>query len=80
MFVADCNSNILQFLIDNGASVDLCTKTKSSPLRAACFAGGLNCVHILVEHGANVNLTNMYNSTCLMIATYNGNIIFNYWA
>ncbi|XP_050524337.1 protein fem-1 homolog B [Daktulosphaira vitifoliae] len=63
---------IVKILLENGAFVDYCTKTKSTPLRAACYLGRLDIVKSLVENGANVNATNIFNSTCLMIASYRG--------
>lgn len=67
---------IVKVLIDNGAIVDYCTETKSTPLRAACYLGRADIVKVLIEHGANVNITNIFNSTCLMIASFKGTLYY----
>ncbi|XP_050427498.1 protein fem-1 homolog B-like [Adelges cooleyi] len=63
---------VVKTLLANGANVDYCTKSKSTPLRAACYLGRIDIVSYLVQNGANVNTTNIFNSTCLMIASYRG--------
>lgn len=77
IFLGSGHLEIVKTLIENGANVDSCTKTKSTPLRAACYLGRSDIVKYLIEHGANVNVTNVYNSTCLMIASYKGNLFNN---
>lgn len=67
---------ITEYLLVKGANVDFCTKTKSTPLRAACYLGRADIVDCLIEFDANVNMTNIFNSTCLMIASYKGKYIF----
>lgn len=62
-------------LVEKGATVDYCTTTKSTPLRAACYFGDEAIVEYLIQNGADVNKTNVFNSTCLMIASYKGKII-----
>lgn len=50
------------------------TKTKSTPLRAACFDGRLDIVKYLIDHSADIHIANKYNNTCLMIAAYKGHL------
>ena len=63
----------MQLLIEQNANVNSTTKTKSSPLRAACYDGHLEVVKYLVEHNADIELSNRYGHTCLMIAAFKGN-------
>jgi len=63
---------IVRSLIQEGSIVDHETKSKSTPLRAACFEGRLEVVQLLCGAGADVNKANKYNNTCLMISTYKG--------
>lgn len=79
-FTGSGHLDIVKILIDKRANVDHCTKTKSTPLRAACYLGRKDIVQYLVENGADVNITNIFNSTCLMIASYKGKIIVYYYS
>jgi Fem-1 family protein b len=74
-FTGSGHLDIVQVLLGCGATVDLCTKTKSTPLRAACYIGREDIVECLIQYRADVNRTNIFNSTCLMIASYKGKII-----
>lgn len=64
--------NVVKLLVQSGANVNHQTKTKSTPLRAACFDGRLDIVKYLVTHNADINLANAFNNTCLMISSYKG--------
>ncbi|CAF0795524.1 unnamed protein product [Didymodactylos carnosus] len=64
--------DIIQMLIDRGANVNHYTKTRSTPLRAACFSRRLDIVKYLIDHGADVNIVNSRNHSCLMLASYKG--------
>lgn len=48
------------------------TRTKSTPLRAACYDGHVEIVEYLVNNGADVEIANRHGHTCLMIACYKG--------
>ena len=56
---------ILKYLIQSGADVNACTKTKSTPLMMACKCGLLNAVTFLTEHGANMALKDSDGYTAL---------------
>ncbi|XP_023336354.1 protein fem-1 homolog B, partial [Eurytemora carolleeae] len=63
---------IVSLLLLQGARIDHETKTKSTPLRAACFEGRLDIVSFLCEQGADIERGNKYDNTCLMISCYKG--------
>uniref|UniRef100_T1H6N6 Protein fem-1 homolog B n=1 Tax=Megaselia scalaris TaxID=36166 RepID=T1H6N6_MEGSC len=65
------NLEIVKLLVQKGADVNHTTRSKSTPLRAACFQGRLD-IKYLVHHGADVNLINNFNNTCLMISAHRG--------
>lgn len=63
---------VVQLLVQHGASVNSTTRTNSTPLRAACFDGHYEIVRYLVQHGADIEVANRHGHTCLMIACYKG--------
>jgi len=64
--------DVVKYLIKSGAQVNSTTKTKSTPLRAACYDGHLQIVQYLIENDADVEIANRHGHTCLMIACYKG--------
>ena len=64
--------DVVKCLIKHRARVNSTTKTKSTPLRAACYDGHLDIVKYLIERGADVEIANRHGHTCLMIACYKG--------
>lgn len=62
----------VKLLVLNGANPNHCTRSKSSPLRTACFHGWKDVVLCLINYGADVNVANSDGCTCLMAAAYNG--------
>jgi len=62
--------NIVRALVELGAKVNCCTKSQSTPLRAACYDGHLDIVSYLVSVGADLEIANAYGHTCLMVACY----------
>lgn len=65
---------VVKALVRSGADVNHATRTRSTPLRAACFDGRLDIVKYLMEHGADPHQANKYNNTCLMIAAFKGHL------
>ena len=62
-------------LVAAGADVNHTTKTKSTPLRAACFDGRIEIVKYLIDVGnADFNIANKFNNTCLMIAAFKNHV------
>ena len=57
--------DIVKYLIEKGANVNIQDDDGDSPLHDACFMGQLEAVKYLVEHQANVTATNKRNETPL---------------
>ncbi|CAF1196158.1 unnamed protein product [Didymodactylos carnosus] len=66
--------NIVKLLIFHGANINHCTRSKSTPLRAACFFNRLEIVKCLIENGADVEQVSLEKNTCLMISSYRGHL------
>lgn len=67
--------NVVRTLINkHNAYVNSTTRTKSTPLRAACYDGHLDIVKFLIENGADIEIANRHGHTCLMIACYKSHI------
>ena len=54
--MGDC-TELIRFLLQNGAAVDCRDQNKRTPLSWAAEYGGLNTVKILLENGAEINST-----------------------
>ena len=65
-------------LVKAGANVNHCSKTKSTPLRAACYDNRLDIAMFLVCHGADISIANDFDNTVLMAAAAKGyiNMVF----
>jgi len=48
------SSDIVQYLLENGANIELTTNMNETPLYIACENGHLNVVKMLLEHHANI--------------------------
>ena len=48
------HSEILSYLISNGADIEMADKVGDAPLIIGAYKGHMSCVSILVEAGANV--------------------------
>lgn len=67
------NYEIVPFLIDLGADVNIQTDSGMTPLMLACRQEAPDIVQFLIEKGADVNDRNIHNKTALMLATESGN-------
>ncbi|CAB4029249.1 Ankyrin repeat-containing domain, partial [Paramuricea clavata] len=56
---------IVKYLVEHGADVNLYASRSDSPLHTAASSGSLEIVKYLVEHGANVNLNSSIVGTAL---------------
>jgi ankyrin repeat protein len=75
LFTASSNghADVVSFLIERGANVDLCGMDGMTPLFAAVQEGHSNVVEELLAHGANANLATSNNGlTPLYIASDEG--------
>ncbi len=68
------NTNIVHFLLANGANPDLASKNDFhvSPIHSACAISNYDIVEILIKSGANVNARQMQGVTPLHSAAHNG--------
>ena len=60
--------DLVQLLLQHGATVDLATGSNSTPLRGASFHGFLKVMDILLDNGANVNTPNSVGQSPFLIA------------
>ncbi len=49
-------SNIIQFLVENGADVNILNKENNAPINSTILTNNLHCTKILIDHGANLEL------------------------
>lgn len=61
-----------EYLLENGARVDLRNEAKETALMGAAFRGNLAIVMMLLRHGANPDLENAKGLSALGIATLFG--------
>ena len=73
MAVSLTYTELVVLLLEYGADINHSTKSKSTPLRVACFDGKQQIVQLLLEHGADVNIPNKFQNTCLMLTSFLGN-------
>jgi len=65
--------DVLQYLIDYRAKLDIPDKQGSTPLLHACWTEHVDCALALIDAGADVNLASQYGRTPLMYAVMKGN-------
>lgn len=68
----DRRDETVQFLLNNGADINLCNKNGYSPLYLACFDGHHSTVEILLKNRANINSCSKNKTSPLYIACLNG--------
>ncbi|XP_063983689.1 ankyrin repeat domain-containing protein 29 isoform X3 [Diachasmimorpha longicaudata] len=66
--------DIVNLLIEHGATVDSCSIDGGTPLFVACQCGHLDVVESMIERGANVNAHMKDGATALFIASQNGHV------
>lgn len=67
------NSEIMQFLLDQGANAELATSGGSTPLiYSAKWLGNYNCAAGLVRHGVGLDAFDVYGCTALWHASRQG--------
>jgi ankyrin repeat protein len=66
------HTEILKFLLENGANADLATNDGYTPLHWAAFRNTPECVTLLVAHGAALNAVDKYGRTALWCASHQG--------
>lgn len=67
------SSDMVKFLLDNGAKVESKNIQDETPLMIALYMGNTNTVLHLLNKGANVNTKDNNEVSVLMIAAYTGN-------
>lgn len=63
------HSDIVEFLIGQGANLHNKNKQNYTPLHWACYIGHLNVVKILVHYGADIFAKNDYDETPIYCAS-----------
>jgi ankyrin repeat protein len=66
--------DMVRFLVDQGANVDLANKKGESPLLFSCYDGNLSDVKFLIESGANLEAKNNLGHTPLHKAAMGGHL------
>ncbi|OUM69395.1 hypothetical protein PIROE2DRAFT_50243, partial [Piromyces sp. E2] len=70
------NYDIVSYLIDNGANVNLYNIDQQTALMYACKERNLEIVKYLIDHGADINIRNRYQNTAfdILIDNYDKDI------
>jgi len=63
---------IMEFLIDNGATIDGLDRDESTPLMAACLHGQVDAARLLLKQGAVVDRTDLNGATPVSFAMASG--------
>ena len=65
--------DIVNFLLDNGANINLVDKGESTPLIVAILQNNNDSANILIEKGANLNMKDIFGRTALHLAAQKKN-------
>jgi ankyrin repeat protein len=65
---------VVRYLHEKGADINLCNSMKNTALMLAAEAGHDEAVKLLIECGANIGLHNQYGHTALIIAAGKGHL------
>jgi len=60
-------SDVVQFLLDQGASVDVLDHFGNNALWAACYANSHQCIKLLLDVGININFQNTASGATVLI-------------
>ena len=69
------HTDIVQFLVEEGAEVNWQSEDRGTPLYAAVSKNGTGIVRLLLEHGADANLKGGEHFRPLNIAAYSGHLV-----
>ena len=73
------NTEVVEFLIKLGATLDLQNSIGNSALVLAASEGNLDVVKCLVESGADMNIKNLWGHTAAILATEKGHLSVVKW-
>ncbi|KAL3125270.1 hypothetical protein niasHT_000681 [Heterodera trifolii] len=77
LMIAACDrsqTEIVTFLVENGANINLQNGDGATALMYACYQGNVDIVRLLLSHGANVELTDFTGYFALMTAAIGGSL------
>ncbi len=66
-------TEIVKFLIQNNANVDVCNESNWTPLMDAIYSEEYDIAKLLIENDSDINIVNAEGGTALMFAIQNGN-------
>lgn len=68
MAAVDCdNKEMMEFLIERGAEINVCDKGRISPLLIAAYNQSLDILKYLIDHGADLEIKDKDGNTTLMV-------------
>ncbi|XP_031562772.1 transient receptor potential cation channel subfamily A member 1-like [Actinia tenebrosa] len=67
------HTEVVSFLIENGAHVNIRDDDRLSPLLAVCRESSVDIVELLLNHGANLESLSKNRATALLVASFYGN-------
>ena len=65
--------NLIKYLIENGANINIANKIGQTPLMIAISANNIMLSKYLLDRGADINIKNKYGQTPLMLAVESNN-------
>lgn len=63
---------VVQWLLDNGADVNIVNSGRSTALMCAAYSGHAHCIELLLQHGADATMVNSSSKTAMTYARENG--------
>ena len=74
MIASQKSTDVLRYLIDEGADLDCVDGNRFAAINIAAFDGDVECLKLLVDAGVDVNHKTIGGETPLMHATINGHV------